>query len=184
MIGFLFHLGGVLIFNGRFFLGWFPETGGWFTWERSLFIAAYATAALGTDLLGFTLLKAGRAVAGRLGATAFLIAALLAILVEASFLGSHAGQTPLVVVMVVALFLAEAIVGWSLIGSDVVSDWIGWAVASWNLACLALVVAALDDIYYPALHFLPLLFVGIGLLRFREPTSTTVESGGRVPDSI
>lgn len=168
LAGFVLHLVAVLIFNGRFFFGWFPESAGWFTWERSSLIAAYGVAALGVDLLGSSLREHGQAVARRLSATAFLIAAVLAIIVEASFLGNEAGQRPLVVVMVVALFLAGAVLGWALVGSGAAPDWIGWAVAVWNVAWLAVLVAvSADDIYYPILHFLPLLVVGVGLIRDR-----------------
>jgi hypothetical protein len=169
VVAFGLHLGGVLIFNGRFFFGWFPQTTAWYTWERSLFIAAYAAAALGVDLLGSMVREAGRAVFGRLAGTAFLIAAVLAIVVEASFLSTDAGQTPFVVVMVVTLFLAEAVLGWSMVGSRLMSDWIGWAVVAWNAGWLVVLVAvAAEDIYYPILHFVPLLVIGIGLLR-RQP---------------
>jgi hypothetical protein len=164
--GFLLHLGGVLLFNGRFLFGWFVETPTWFTWERGLFIAAYAASALGVAVLESMLHETRRAVPGRLGATAFLMAAVLAIVVEASFLSEDAGQTPLVVVMAIALLLAEAILGWSLIGSGVIPVWVGWAVLIWSLSWLAVLVAlTADDLYFPILHFLPLLLIGIGLVR-------------------
>jgi hypothetical protein len=164
--GFVLHLGGVLLFNGRVLFGWFAGTATWFAWERGFFIAAYVASALGVAVLESALHQTGRAVPGRLGATGFLIGAVLAVVVEASFLSQAAGQTPLVVVMVIALLLAEAILGWSLIGSSVASDWVGWVVMVWNLGWLpVLVVAVPDDVYYPILHFLPLLLIGIGLVR-------------------
>ena len=36
----------------------------------------------------------------------------------------------------------------------------------WNLGWLAVLVAGVpEDLYYPILHFLPLLLIGIGLVR-------------------
>lgn len=163
---FILHLGGVVLFNGREFLSWFDGTPAWFAWERGLFIAAYAAAALGVAVLESALHQTDRAVLGRLAATSFMIAAVLGIIVEASFLTGDTGQTALVVVMVIGLFLAETILGWALIGSGVASPWVGWVVLSWNLGWLAvLVVGVPDDLYFPILHFLPLLLVGIGLVR-------------------
>jgi hypothetical protein len=176
MTAFALHLGGVVIFSGRVFYGWFPDTSTLYTWERSLFIAAFAAAALGVDLLGSMLLDAGRAVLGRLSATAFLLAAVLGVVVEASFLSTDAAQTPFVVVMVVALFLAEAILGWSLIGSHLMSDWIAWLLVVWNLGWLAgFTITGAEDVYYPLLHFVPLLFVAIGLLRHPPESVTRVQ---------
>jgi hypothetical protein len=175
MVAFALHLGGVFIFNGRELAGWFQDTTALYTWERSLFIAAFATAALGVDLLGSMPRKAGRAVLGRLSASAFLIAAVLAVVVEASFLSTDASETPSVVVMVVALFVAEAALGWSLIASRLVSDWIGWSLIVWNVGWLAgFTVTRADDFYYPILHFVPLLFVAIGLLRRPREATTPV----------
>lgn len=163
---FMLHLGGVVLFNGREFLNWFDGTPALFAWERSLLIAAYGAAALGVAVLESALQQTVRGVLGRLACTSFLIAAVLAIIAEISFLSRDTGQTALVVVAVIALFLAEVILGWSLIGSGVASPWIGWVVLFWNLGWLAVLVAVVpDDLYYPILHFLPLLFVGLGLLR-------------------
>ncbi len=162
---FVLHLGGVVLFNGREFLNWFDGTPTLFAWERGLLIAAYGAAALGVAVLESALHQTVRAVLGRLAAAGFLMAAVLAIIAEASFLSGTAGQTALVVVMVIALLLAEAILGWSLIGSGVASPWVGWVVLVWNLGWLAVLVAAVpDDLYYPILHFLPMLLIGIGLV--------------------
>jgi hypothetical protein len=166
IIAFILHLGAVVLFNGREFLNWFDGTPALFAWERGLLIAAYGAAALGVAVLESALHPTVRGVLGRLACTGFLIAAVLAIIAETSFLSGDTAQTALVVVMVIAFFLAEVILGWSLIGSGVASPWIGWVVLLWNLGWLALLVAVVpDDLYYPILHFLPLLLIGIGLVR-------------------
>jgi hypothetical protein len=163
---FMLHLGAVVLFNGRELLSWFDRTPAWFAWERGLLIAAYAAAALGVAVLESALHETVHTVLGRLAATSFLIAAVLAIIAEASFLTRDTGQTSLVVVVVMALLFAEVILGWSLIGSGLVSPWIGWVVLFWNLGWLAVLVGWVrDDLYYPILHFLPLLLIGIGLVR-------------------
>lgn len=168
--GFVLHLGGVLLFNASSTFDWFAETPTSVAWERGLFIAAYAAAALGVAVLESVLNETRRVVPGRLGATGFLIAAVLAIIVEASFISQDAGQTALVVVMVIALLIAEAIIGWSLIGSGVTPVWVGWAVLVWNLGWFAVLITFLaDDLYFPILHFVPLLLIGIGLSRRGKP---------------
>lgn len=109
--------------------------------------------------------------AGGLSATAFLIAAVLAIIVESSILGGGSGETPLVDVTVNALFLAGVVLGWALVGPGGIPDWIGWVVAVWNVGWLVTFVAVSpQDRYYPILHFLPLLVVGIGLIRDSDST--------------
>ena len=166
VISFVLNMGGVLLFNGHFLFGWFVETPMLLRWERGFFMAAYFVAALGVTLLGDVLREDGTAVLARLGITAFLMAAIVAIVAEATFLSEQGSILPLVFVMVVMLFLAEAILGWALLNSDLLPTWIGWMTVIWNIGWL-IVLAKLSrsDMYYPILHFIPLLWSGISLAR-------------------
>ncbi|HEY3060330.1 MAG TPA: hypothetical protein VGL99_15325 [Chloroflexota bacterium] len=98
----------------------------------------------------------------RLGATVFLMAGVVALVVEARFLAGRASTTRLVYVMVVLLFVAQAILGAALLSSAAGRAWVGWTVLAWSIGWpLVLPVASLRDIYYPILPFLPLLPIGI-----------------------
>jgi hypothetical protein len=175
---FIIHLGGVLLFNGHFLFGWFVETPTWLAWERGAFIAAYATAGLGIAVLGSALRSTPRGVLGRLAATGFVIAALLAIFVEISFIIRGGAETALITVMVVALLVAEATIGWSLISSGVLADWVGWAVLVWNVGWLAVLLSiTADDPYFPILHFLPLLLIGVRILSRETRSSRSTLTG-------
>src|SRR5215207_8511379 len=151
IVAFVLNMGGVVLFSGTQFYGWFVDSPTLLAWERSMFIAAYVAAALGVALLENILRETAAAVLARLGVTAFLMAAVVALVVY---------------VMVVLLYVAEAILGAALLGSGAVPAWIGWAMLAWNIGwLLVLPVVSPGDIYYPILHFVPLLLIGIPLAR-------------------
>ena len=110
----------------------------------------------------------GAAILGRLAATAFPMAAGVALVMEAL------DQAPpaLVVVAVLLLFGAEALLGAATLVSRLVPAWVGWTTVAWNVACPAvLAIVSPGDIYYPALHAIPLLLISIPLVRpGDEPT--------------
>jgi hypothetical protein len=172
ILSFVLHLGGVLLFSANFF-GWYIEkTPTYLIWERGLFMAAYAAAALAVALLEIVLREAGAAVLVRLAATAFVMAAVLALVAEAASLSQQGSMAALVVVMVVLLFIAEAILGGALLNCAVVPAWIAWAMIAWNVGwLLVLPIVSPSDMYYPLLHFIPLLLIGIPLAR---PSSTSL----------
>jgi hypothetical protein len=169
IVSFVLHLGGVLLFTAKFY-GWYIETRTYLIWERGLFMAAYAAAAPAVALLEIVLRDAGAAVLARLAATVFVMAAVLALVAEAASLSQQGSIAALVVVMVVLLFIAEAICGGALLKCGVVPAWIAWTMIAWNIGwLLVLPIVSPADIYYPILHFLPLLLVGIPLARRRSP---------------
>jgi hypothetical protein len=89
----------------------------------------------------------------------------IGIIVEASFLSKQGGVPALTVVMVAVLFVAEAILGTGLLASSLLPAWIGWMVIGWNIGWLGILFLARPrDIYYPIIHFCPLLLIGITLL--------------------
>jgi hypothetical protein len=72
---------------------------------------------------------------------------------------------PIVNVFVVSAFLAQAIIGAALLQAGLVAAWIGWVCILWNIAWLvALPLISPRDIYYPVLHSITPLLVGIALL--------------------
>ncbi len=155
----------VFMWSGRNVLKWSVEMPTFLHWERGSMIAAFVVAALGISLLEIVLREAGETVLAHLGATAFLIGAVIGIIVEASVLSTQGPMPALTVVTVAVLFVAEAILGGSLVASNLLPAWIGWTVVVWNIGWLVVfAIAKPDDIYYPILHFFPLLLIGITLL--------------------
>src|SRR5258708_25638570 len=108
----------VVMWSGRNVLKWSVEMPTYLHWERGSMIAAFVIAALGISLLEMVLREAGETVLAHLGATAFLIGAVIGIIVEASVLSAQGTEPPaLTLVMVAGLFVAEAILGGSLVAS-------------------------------------------------------------------
>ncbi len=163
IVAFVLNIGGVVLFNAVMF-EWVVETPILLAWERGLFIAAFVVAALGVAVLEMVLRETGAAVLARLGTTAFLIGAVAALVAEAAFLSGLGDMTPLLVVMVVVLFGAEALLGGALLSSGLVPAWIGWTIVVWNIGWLVVLpVISPGDLYYPILHAIPLLLIGISL---------------------
>ena len=178
---FVLHLVGVFMFNGRNV--WFAETRAYLNWERGLFMAAFLVSALGVSLLEIVLREIDAsalvAVLARLGATAFLIGATVAIVTEAASISGQSSVGALLVVMVVVLFVAEAILGGALLRSGILPAWVGWTVVVWNIGWLVVLpIVSPRDIYYPVLHFIPLLPVGITALVARYPVNQIVSAEG------
>ena len=134
--------------------------------ERSSLLSGAVLAAIGFVLLAGALPGAGRVLAV-VGATAYLCGAIL--LVAAEALGSTIGYEklyPIIIVYVVMAFLAQAAIGGALLQSGVVTGWIGWLVIIWNIAWLILLpIVSRRDLYYPILHYLMPLVIGVALLR-------------------
>ncbi|HEX9835033.1 MAG TPA: hypothetical protein VGA66_18460 [Mycobacterium sp.] len=169
IVSFVLSVGGAVVLYNRRVYGGFDA----FTWERGLVMAGYVAAAIGVLLLGGVLRQARSAVGARVVTTIFVLAAIFALVGEASLLiegfSMDWGR-----VIVLFLFAAEAIMGVALFKSGLVPNWVAWTVILWDvLAPAVLLIVSSDDIYYPPLHFIPLLVIGIALVgRARHmPTS-------------
>ena len=80
----------------------------------------------------------------------------------------RSGQFPygLIVAYVVLAFLAQAALGVILLRAGFLPAWIGWAAIAWNVAWLVVLpILTPSDIYFPVLHHVIPLLVGIILLR-------------------
>jgi hypothetical protein len=125
-------------------------------------MSSYVAAALGTAVLKLALGEAGAAILGRLATAAFPMAASVAIVMEAF----NQGPSTLVVIAVLLLFGAEALLGAATLARRLVPAWVGWAAVVWNVAFpVVLPIVSPGGIYYPALHAIPLLLIGIPLIR-------------------
>jgi hypothetical protein len=175
LVAFVLNLGGVVLFSAGTGRGWVVETTAYHTWERALFMGCYVAMALGAAVLEPTLGAAGAAILGRLVAIAFPMAAGVAIVMEAVGLDGLF-PTALTVVAVLLLFGAGALLGAAVLASGLVPAWIGWAAVIWNVAWPAVLltlsrplpIVSPGDIYYPILHAIPLLLIGIPLTRPRS----------------
>lgn len=161
----VFTIGGVL-FTGRAFLKWqIGETSSHLTWERGLVITAVLTTVFGLALLEDMLRTAGEPLLSRLGMTAYLLGALVVVVAETAYLGKRDWIYPQIVLYVVLGFLAQAAFGASLLQTGLVAGWAGWATILWNLAwLLVMLIVRPRDIYYPVLHHVAPLLIGIALL--------------------
>ena len=139
--------------------------------ERGLFMAAMVLSALGFCLLDGRRYRPGAYVFMRLGVTGYLAASIIGVVAETLELKSTAVY-PMIVVYVTLAFVSQAAIGCALAMSDLVPRWIGWATAVWNVAWLAfLVLARPRDVYFPVLHLIMPVFIGVALLLRRRRES-------------
>jgi len=73
--------------------------------------------------------------------------------------------TAATVAFVLLAFLAEALFGAALLRTGLLPAWIGWVTVIWNLAWMIILpLARPQEMYYPWLHYVAPLLIGIGLL--------------------
>lgn len=146
--------------------GGLPPTPAYYAAERGLILAAIILSTLGFALFEGQLQNTGGQGLARIGVTAYLIAGAVGVTAEALNLArSGQGLYPLIVVYVVLAFLAQAAIGGSLLQSEAAAPWIGWATIIWNGVWLVVLpLATPRDIYFPVLHQVAPLVIGIALL--------------------
>lgn len=161
----VFTVGGML-FTGRVFLKWqIDETSSHLFWERGFVIGGVLATVLGLALLEDMLRAADEPVLSRLGIMAYLFGAVVAVAAETTYLGKREWIYPQIVLYVVLAFLAQAAFGASLLQTGLVAGWVGWAAILWNLGwLLVMLMVRPRDIYYPVLHHVAPLMIGIALL--------------------
>ena len=134
-------------------------------WERGIVIAAILFATLGWVLLGGLLEAVGDGILSSIGMTIFLIGAVLIIAAETWSLNRQEWLYTTIVVAVILIFLGEAAFGGSILRTGILPGWVGWTTIIWNLGWLVILpIARSKDIYYPWLHYVTPLIIGIALL--------------------
>jgi hypothetical protein len=69
------------------------------------------------------------------------------------------------VVFIVLAFVGQAVFGAALLRTGLLPGWVGWATILWNLGWLVILpIARPADMYYPWLHYVAPLLIGIALL--------------------
>ena len=108
---------------------------------------------------------AGEAVLARLGMVAYLFGAVVVVVAETAYVGKRDWIYPQIVLYVVLAFLAQAAFGASLLQTGLVAGWAAWASIIWNLGWLLIMfIVRPRDIYFPVLHHVAPLVIGIALL--------------------
>jgi hypothetical protein len=164
--GAIFVVGGIL-FTGRAIWKWpVAQNPVYLRWERGFVMLAVLVSVYGLVLLENLLRAAGDSGIARLALATYLIGAVVLMVAETAYLSTHEWNYAQIVFYVVLAFLAQAAFGVALLRTDLVAGWVGWATIIWNLACLlVLMIASPHEVYYPALHHVAPLIIGIVLLR-------------------
>lgn len=163
--GLVFAVGGML-YAGRAIWKWpagsMPT---YLRWERGFVMAAVLTAALGLVLLERLLEAAGDQIMAPAGMAIFLIGAALVMVAETFFLSRQEWIYAPIVVYTVLSFLAQAVFGIAILRTGLLPGWVGWAAILWCLGWLVILpIARPKDMYYPWLHYVAPLLIGISLL--------------------
>jgi hypothetical protein len=109
--------------------------------------------------------SAGDSFMARLGMVAYLFGAVVVIVAETAYLGKRDWIYPQIVLYVVLAFLAQTAFGASLLQTGFVAGWVGWVTIIWNLGWLfVMLFVRPSDIYFPVLHHVAPLIIGIALL--------------------
>ncbi len=155
-----------LLFTGRVILKWpWAQSKGFLYGERGLVMTAVLAATLGFVLLERVLESAGDTVLSPLGMTTFLIAAVLVLAAESFGLKLDEYMYAPVVASVILAFIGQALFGAAILRTGFLPAWVGWATVIWNLAWLVILpIARPHDMYYPWLHYVAPLVIGISLL--------------------
>ena len=142
--------------------------------ERGLFMAGMLVSALGFCLLDVDR-HSGSALL-RFGALGYLEAGIVGVVAETMDLADR-GAYPTTVAYVVMAFLSQALIGLALARSGLVASWLGWLTVVWNLAWLVgLSFASPSDVYFPILHLVMPIPIGIALLRpARRPVAPKLD---------
>jgi hypothetical protein len=161
----VFTFGGVL-YAGRAMWNWqIEETSSHLIWERGFVIGGVLATVLGLALLEEMLRATGEPVLSRLGMVTYLFGAVVVIVAETAYLGKRDWMYPQIVLYVILAFLAQAAFGVSLLQTGLVAGWVGWFTIIWNLGWLfIMLILRPRDIYFPVLHHVAPLIIGIALL--------------------
>ena len=161
-----FEVSGIL-FSGRTMLNWqIEDRAAHMRWERSFVILPTVLTVLGLVLLADLLRAAGDTFLAQLGTATYLFGAALAVVAETTFLHNDDWNYPQVVLFVVLALLAQAAFGVALLQTGLVPTWVGWVTLLWNLGYLLIILIFRPrEVYYPAIHCLAPLIIGLALVR-------------------
>jgi hypothetical protein len=176
------NFAGVVLFSMRDGVnGGAPPSHAYLVAERGLFAAGMVVSALGFCLLDDLSVRGSALM--RAGALGYFAAAAVGVVAETLQL-SHLEAYPTTVAYVVLAFFGQAVIGAALALGELVPAWLGWLTMVWNLGWLVgLSLASPDDVYYPVLHLMMPILIGIALLRSTRRRSGRLPARTRAPSS-
>ena len=128
-------------------------------------MGAILVATLGLVLLERLLGAAGDQILAPIGLTIFLIGTVLVLAAETFGLDRQEMIYAPIVAFVVLAFIGQAVFGDAILRTGLLPVWVGWATILWNLAWLVILpIARPQDIYFPWLHYVAPVMIGIMLL--------------------
>lgn len=146
--------------------GGHPHSPAHYAWERSFIAAWVFLTAVGFVLLQETLRNISGQILAVTGTAAYFFGSIL--LAADEILSPSVGYEKLFRLAggyVIIAYLAQAVLGAALLQSGLLAAWIGWASVVWNIAWLVILpLISGRDIYFPVLHSVMPLVVGIALL--------------------
>jgi hypothetical protein len=163
----LFQFPGLIMFWERGGVkGGLPHSRAHFILERSFIMGSAILTAIGFVVLAEALQNRSGFVLGLMGSAGFLIGAVLIVAAEAlSLTIGFEKLYPIVNIYVILAFLSQAVIGGSMLQSGLTAAWAGWAGIGWNMGWLvAIPLLSPRDIYFPILHSVMPLLMGIALL--------------------
>lgn len=154
------------LFTARAIWKWpAAQTPTYLYWERGLVIAAFLINVLGFVLLEDLLRNAGDTVIARMAIAIYLVSAVVMVVAETIYVNNRDWIYPQIVVHVLLAFLVQAAFGIALLQTGLVAPWVGWTTIIWNLAWLVVLPIAIPhNIYFPVLHHVAPLIIGIALM--------------------
>lgn len=165
---FVFLVGGALFGARNGMAGQPAPNFAYLALERGCVMAAAVITAIGLLLFAAVVGEAhgGTLLPARLAAATYAVGTALFLLGEARLLRSGHFLYGLIVAYVVLAFLTQAVLGAILLRAGFLPSWIGWAAIAWNIAWLVILASLTPgNIYYPVLHHVIPLLIGIALLR-------------------
>jgi hypothetical protein len=155
-----------LLYTGRAIRQWpRAQTQGYLYWERGLVIAAILVATMGFLLLTQRLESAGDRIVAPLAMLLIMVSTVLVITAETYFLGRQQWISTTVSVFIFLSLLGQAAFGASILRTGFLPGWVGWITVAWGLAWLVILpIARPENMYYPWLHYVAPLMIGITLL--------------------
>lgn len=149
-----------ILYTGRAIWKWpVGQTAGYLRWERGFVVAAVLMAVLGL------VCTTGDTVIARLGLVTYLVAAVVVMVAETTFLNTRQFVYPQIIVYVVLAFLAQTAYGVSLLRTGLIAAHPTQAAIRWNLGWLVVLpLVSPNDLYFPVRHHTAPLLIGIALL--------------------
>jgi hypothetical protein len=161
----IFMPGGVLYAGSNIWNWPIKNTHRYLLWERGFVMTALLSAVVGFSILEGMLAAAGDKILAPAGMALLLIGAAVVIFAEAYSISRQEWLYAPTVVFVILAFLAQALFGGALLRTGLLPGWIGWLTILWNLGWLVILpMARPKDMYYPWLHYMAPILIGIGLL--------------------